>query len=101
MTETSTMEASVHVCPERLHIQTIGASHAAALASLEAAVAAGALRIDATAVTDVDATGLQLLHVLLETARARGIPVTLDASETVMQSSALLGLELRGDDASG
>lgn len=81
-------------CPEALRIQCIGEVHARALACLEAS-GTNAVRIDASAVKDIDTCGVQLLQALLCAARARCDEVEFLTSARVEDACRGLGLKLQ------
>jgi anti-anti-sigma regulatory factor len=80
--------------PAELTIYTLGELHAICLAWMDAGAAAGSLRVDASAVAEVDAAGVQLLLSLSNALAARGADLELAApSDTLRAACSALGTE--------
>ena len=80
--------------PAERSIYTLGELHPSCLAWMDAGATCDSLRVDASAVAEVDAAGVQLLLSLSNALAARGADLELAApSDTLRAACSALGIE--------
>ncbi|MEM1024561.1 MAG: STAS domain-containing protein [Myxococcota bacterium] len=81
--------------PSKLRVDAVSALRDACLSALEDLSRDDVLKLDCSEVSDVDATGLQLLYALRQACSASGVQLELETTpEVLSRGSRILGLGL-------